>query len=62
MPYQHSHERAPKTPLCASCAQIMRLARITSRFGDLPDVYAFECQACGLTHIEAATVAFPFAT
>jgi hypothetical protein len=32
----------------------MRLARITSRFGDLPDLYTFECQACGLSHIEPA--------
>jgi hypothetical protein len=30
----------------------MRLARITSRFGDLPDLYTFECRACGASHIE----------
>ena len=35
----------------------MRLARITSRFDDLPDLYTFECSSCGLSHIEAA----PFA-
>jgi hypothetical protein len=27
---------APMPPLCPFCAQNMRLARITSRFGDLP--------------------------
>jgi len=32
----------------------MRLARITSRFGDLPELYTFECRACGVSHIEAA--------
>jgi hypothetical protein len=30
----------------------MRLARMTSRFGDLPDLYTFECRACGVSHIE----------
>jgi hypothetical protein len=39
---------------CAGCARVMRLARITSRFGDLPDLYVFECRACGMSHIEAA--------
>jgi hypothetical protein len=36
------------------CAQVTRLARITSRFGDLPDLYTFECRACGVSHIETA--------
>jgi hypothetical protein len=40
--------------LCPFCAQAMRLARITSRFGDLPELYTFECRACGVSHIEAA--------
>jgi hypothetical protein len=31
----------------------MPLARVTSRFGDLPDLYTFECRACGVAHIEA---------
>jgi hypothetical protein len=35
----------------------MRLARMTSRFGDLPDLYTFECSACGVSHIEPALVA-----
>jgi hypothetical protein len=25
---------------------------MTSRFGDLPDLYTFECRACGVSHIE----------
>ena len=44
---------SPKPPLCPSCAQIMKLARVTSRFDDLPDLYTFECRACGVSHIEA---------
>jgi hypothetical protein len=51
--YEHSGEYMPRPPLCPSCAQTMRLARITSRFGDLPDVYTFECRACGVWHVEA---------
>jgi hypothetical protein len=35
----------------------MRLAGITSRFDDLPDLYTFECSSCGVSHIEPA----PFA-
>jgi hypothetical protein len=50
----HYQSSAPKPPPCPSCAQIMRLARITSRFDDLPDLYTFECRACGVSHIEAA--------
>jgi len=54
MPYELSGKYAPASPHCPSCGQIMRLARITSRFGDLPDLYTFECQACGVSHIEPA--------
>src|SRR6516165_11781036 len=36
-----SNKCAPRAPLCPSCAQIMRLVRITSRFEDLPDLYTF---------------------
>jgi hypothetical protein len=32
----------------------MRLAGITSRFDDLPDVYTFECRSCGVSHVEPA--------
>jgi hypothetical protein len=56
MRYEHSNEHAPRTPLCASCAQAMRLARMTSRFGGLPDFYTFECRACGVSYIEAANI------
>ena len=57
MPYGLSDKYAPTLPHRAACAQVMRLARTTSRFGDLPDLYAFKCRICGVTHIEAATVA-----
>jgi hypothetical protein len=53
---QSSNRSAPKPPPCPSCAQIMRLARVTSRFDDLPDLYTFECRACGVSHIEAAAL------
>ena len=43
---------APKRPPCPSCAQNMRLIRRTPRFGGLPDVCTFECQACGVSHTE----------
>ena len=45
--------QSPTPPHCPSCAQIMLLARVTSRFDDLPDLYTFECRACGVSHIEA---------
>jgi len=54
MPYEQSDKCAPASPHCPGCAQVMRLARITSRFGDLPDLYTFECRACGVSHIEPA--------
>jgi len=50
------HYQSPKPPLCPSCAQIMQLARVTQRFGDLPDLYTFECHACGVAHIEAGRI------
>ena len=54
MPHEPSDKCAPASPHCPACAQVMRLARITSRFGDLPDLYTFECRACGVSHIEPA--------
>jgi hypothetical protein len=51
---EHSGKYTPRPPLCPSCAQIMRLARTTSRFGNLPELYTFECRACGLSHIDTA--------
>jgi len=54
MPSGLSGKYAPVSPHCLCCGQIMRLARMTSRFGDLPDLYTFECRACGVSHIEPA--------
>ena len=51
---EYSGKYTPMPPLCPSCAQTMRLARTTSRFGNLPDLYTFECRACGVSHIDAA--------
>ena len=56
MHYQNSSQFVSKPPSCPNCAQIMRLARITSRFDDLPNLYTFECRACGVSHIEAARI------
>jgi len=54
MRYEQSNKNTPRQPLCPGCAQVMRLVRVTSRFDELPDLYTFECRACGLSHIEAA--------
>ena len=54
MSHQLSDKCAPASPHCPACGQIMRLARMTSRFGDLPDLYTIECRACGVSHIEPA--------
>jgi hypothetical protein len=51
---EHSGKYTPRPPVCPSCAQIMRLARTTLRFGSLPDLYIFECRACGVSHIDEA--------
>jgi hypothetical protein len=56
MSNQSSNKSPPKPPFCPSCAQTMRLGRITSRFEDLPDLYTFECRSCGVAHIEAAYI------
>ena len=47
---------ALKRPRCVGCAQPMRLIRKTLRFGGLPDLYTFECEACGETHVEEAVM------
>jgi hypothetical protein len=52
--YERSNEYAPSTPVCSRCGQTMRFAGVRSRFGSLPDLYVFECRACGMFHIEAA--------
>jgi hypothetical protein len=49
--------QSPKAPLCPACAQIMQLSRVTSRFDGLPDLHVFECRACGVSHVEAASEA-----
>jgi hypothetical protein len=54
MRYELPNKDTPRRPQCPSCAQIMRLVRITPRFEGLPDLYTFECRTCGLSHIEAA--------
>ena len=51
----HSEKMVIKRPRCVACARPMRLIRKTLRFGGLPDLYTFECDACGETHIEEAT-------
>src|SRR6516225_1630875 len=51
---ESSGKYPPRPPVCPSCAQLMSLARTTSRFGNLPDLYIFECRACGVSHIDAA--------
>src|SRR5215831_4703515 len=52
MSSERSTQCAPKSPLCPSCARIMRFAR-ASRFADLCIQYVFECRACGGSHIDA---------
>jgi len=41
-----------RAPRCPRCAQVMKLARRTQRFGGLPDLCTFECPACGMSHTE----------
>jgi hypothetical protein len=53
MPHELSDKCAP-SPHCPACGHVMQLARITSRFADLPDLYTFECRPCGVSHIEPA--------
>jgi hypothetical protein len=35
------------TPYCPNCGQPMMLARVTPRFGGLPELHTFECRPCG---------------
>lgn len=53
---ERSDRIALKRPRCIGCARSMRLIRKTLRFGGLPDLYTFECEACGETHVEEATM------
>src|SRR5271169_4743684 len=52
MSAERSNNSTPTQPRCASCAQLMLLIRRTQRFGGLPDLYMFECRACGVSHTE----------
>jgi hypothetical protein len=52
MGHEHSIKYVPGPPPCPCCSQIMQLARTTSRSGDLPDIFAFECRACRVSYIE----------
>ena len=51
---EHTNNFTPTPPLCASCAQRMKLARRTKRFGGLAELYTFECRECGVSYIEAS--------
>jgi hypothetical protein len=53
---ENSGKFTPRPPRCPSCAQLMPLARTTSRFGNLPDLYIFECRACGVSHIDGVEI------
>ena len=44
----------PQPPRCPKCAQPMRLIWRTARFGGLPELFTFECTACGVSHTEAS--------
>ena len=52
MSAERSNNSTPTLPRCASCAQLMLLIRRTQRFGGLPDLYMFECRACGVSNTE----------
>ena len=44
---------AANTPCCPSCGQPMKLARVTPRFGGLPELQTYECRPCGATLTES---------
>jgi hypothetical protein len=46
-------DKPAEMPLCPNCGQAMKLARITPRFGGLPELRTFECRPCGTTSTEA---------
>jgi hypothetical protein len=54
MRIKYANYYARKSPRCFGCARPMELVRRTPRFGELRDVYSFECRACGVWHIEEA--------
>jgi hypothetical protein len=50
----YSAPKSPRPPRCFGCARPMQLVRRTPRFGELRDLYTFECRACGEWHIDEA--------
>jgi transposase-like protein len=46
-PDQSRMNTVAKTPRCPSCGKPMKLARVTPRFGGLPELQTFECRPCG---------------
>jgi hypothetical protein len=54
MSSEHSNKCAPQAPRCTNCAQVMRLAGITSRSDDTPPLYTFERRSCGVSLVEPA--------
>jgi hypothetical protein len=52
MKAEGTHKSALKSARCPQCAQPMRLARRTLRFGGLPDLVTFDCQTCDESHTE----------
>ena len=43
----HANYLDHKTRVCTRCGGAMTVARITPRFGSLPELITFKCQACG---------------
>src|SRR5271170_953806 len=54
---KNSAPTPPSPPRCVRCARPMQLVRKTRRFGELPDLYTFQCRACDESHIEECDVA-----
>jgi hypothetical protein len=38
----------------ASAAALPEMCAATARFGGLPELFTFECSACGVSHTEAS--------
>jgi transposase-like protein len=49
---ERPNNSAPAPAQCPHCAQPMRLVRRTLRYRGLPDVFTFECKACGVSRIQ----------
>lgn len=46
---------SPELPLCPNCGTPMVLARISPRFGGLPELHTFQCKPCSVVFTEVAT-------